>query len=143
MSIHISLSGKKKDLYPGKGQTNPEILIGSISASLRIRNACCSLPLCENSQSLYIRLTSSASQKGISKCFAIQLPNQVLPEPGSPIIKIFMSKLSLIHDMMCLSIPLDHIDPAQFSTTPIILIPYCLRMVEPYVLMLHQNKLTD
>ena len=116
--------------------------MGSISASLRIRNDCCSLPLCENSQSLYIRLTSSASQYGILKCFPNLSPNQVLPEPGKPIIKIFMSKLSLIHDMMCLSIPLDHIDPAQFSTIPMILIPYCLRMVEPYVLMLHQNKLT-
>ncbi len=90
VSIHISLSGKKNVLYPGKGQTNPQILRLSISASLRIRSACCSLPLPEKSQSLYIRLTSSASQYGTPKCFPNRSPNQVLPDPGNPIIKIFI-----------------------------------------------------
>ena len=117
--------------------------MGSTSASLRIRNACCSLPLCENSQSLYILLTSSASQYGILKCFPNLSPNQVLPEPGKPIIKIFMSKLFLIHDMMYSLIPQDHIYQEQFSTTPMILTLCYLRMVALYVSMLHQNRLTD
>jgi|MDSV01.3.fsa_nt_gb hypothetical protein len=63
--------------------------MGSTSASLRIRKACCSLPKEEKSQLLYILLISSASQYGIPKCFPSLSPNQVLPEPGNPIIKTF------------------------------------------------------
>ena len=113
--------------------------MGSISASLRIRNDCCSLPLCENSQSLYIRLTSSASQYGILKCFPNLSPNQVLPEPGKPIIKIFMSKLFLILDTMYLSKV--HICLVFVSTTPMQVIPYFHRKVALYVSKSHQNKL--
>ena len=143
VSIQISLSGKKCLRRPGRGQINPEILMGSSSASLRIRNACCSLPLPEKSQSLYIRLTSSASQYGIVKCLPSLSPNQVLPEPGKPIIKIFMSKPSLLHDKMCWLTPLDRICLAHLSTTPTILILYCPRMVALCVSVLHQNRLTD
>ena len=143
VSIQISLSGKKCLRRPGRGQINPEILMGSSSASLRIRNACCSLPLPEKSQSLYIRLTSSASQYGIVKCLPSLSPNQVLPEPGKPIIKIFMSKLFLIHDMMCSSTLQDHTYLVFVSTTPMILTLCYLRMVALYVSMLHQNRLTD